>query len=60
MNDTISVSITGPAKIIGPATIPFQGGTAGFWIETTGLTGAITLRATCDRFAAVTLELAAV
>jgi beta-galactosidase len=60
LNETVSVSITGPAKIIGPATIPFQGGTAGFWIETTGLTGAITLRATCDRFAAVTLELAAV
>jgi beta-galactosidase len=60
LNETVSVSITGPAKIIGPATIPLQGGTAGLWIETTGLTGNITLQATCARFAAVTLELAAV
>ena len=60
LNETVSVSITGPAKIIGPATIPLQGGTAGLWIETTGLTGNITLQATCARFVAATLELAAV
>jgi beta-galactosidase len=60
LNETITVSISGPAKIIGPTSIPLQGGTAGFWIETTGLTGDIRLEATCARFAPVTVTLAAV
>ncbi len=60
LNEVVTISLTGPAKIVGPSTIPLQGGTAGLWIETTGLTGEIALEATCPRFGKVTLTLAAV
>jgi beta-galactosidase len=60
LNEVVTIALSGPAKIVGPSTIPLQGGTAGLWIETTGLTGEITLRASCPRFGDVTLTLAAV
>jgi beta-galactosidase len=60
LNEVVTISLTGPAKIVGPSTIPLQGGTAGLWIETTGLTGEITLEASCPRFGKVTLTLDAV
>ncbi|OWV81331.1 beta-D-galactosidase [Rhizobium sp. R634] len=60
MNDSISLKVHGPAKIVGPVNVPLQGGTSGFWLEATGLTGEITVEAVSSRFAPVTLNVTAV
>ncbi|MBP2443584.1 glycoside hydrolase family 2 protein [Rhizobium leguminosarum] len=59
MNDTISLKVHGPARIVGPANVPLQGGTAGFWLEATGMVGEITVEAVSSRFAPVTLSVTA-
>ncbi|ARM14025.1 MULTISPECIES: glycoside hydrolase family 2 protein [Rhizobium] len=59
MNDSISLKVHGPAKIVGPINVPLQGGTAGFWLEATGLVGEITVEAVSSRFAPVTLTVTA-
>jgi len=59
MNDGISLKVHGPAKIVGPTNVPLQGGTAGFWLEATGLIGEITVEAVSSRFAPVTLSVTA-
>jgi beta-galactosidase len=60
LNDVVSLTIDGPARVVGPQTIPFQGGTTGFWLESTGLPGTITVEVSSSRFAPTTLKLAAV
>ncbi|TCU22212.1 beta-galactosidase [Rhizobium azibense] len=60
LHDSVTLRVDGPAKIVGPSTIPLQGGTAGFWLEATGLTGNITVEAASSRFALVTLNVTAV
>ncbi|MFS2180348.1 glycoside hydrolase family 2 TIM barrel-domain containing protein [Rhizobium pisi] len=59
MNDVISLKVHGPAKIVGPTNVPLQGGTAGFWLEATGLIGEITVEVVSLRFAPVTLSVTA-
>ncbi|MBY3073597.1 glycoside hydrolase family 2 protein [Rhizobium laguerreae] len=59
MNDSISLKVHGPARIVGPTNVPLQGGTAGFWLEATGFTGEITVEAISSRFAPVTLGVTA-
>ncbi|WP_064694198.1 glycoside hydrolase family 2 protein [Rhizobium aegyptiacum] len=59
MNDSISLKVHGPARIVGPTNVPLQGGTSGFWLEATGLVGEITVEAVSSRFAPVTLNLTA-
>lgn len=59
MNDSISLKVHGPAKIVGPANVPLQGGTAGFWLQATGLIGEITVEAISSRFAPVTIGVTA-
>jgi beta-galactosidase len=60
LNDVVSLKVHGPGRIVGPQSIPFQGGTTGFWLESTGLPGAITVEVSSSRFAATTLQLTAV
>ncbi|KQV66307.1 glycoside hydrolase family 2 TIM barrel-domain containing protein [Rhizobium sp. Root1220] len=60
MNDNITLRVEGPAKIIGPSSVPLQGGTTGFWLEATGLVGNITVEVTSPRFAPVQLDIVAV
>lgn len=60
LNDVVSLRIDGPARVVGPQTIPFQGGTTGFWLESTGLPGTITVEVSSSRFAPTTVKLAAV
>lgn len=60
MNDAVTLHLRGPGKIIGPTTVPLQGGTAGFWLEATGLTGEITVEAVSARFAPVSVGVAAI
>lgn len=59
LNDVVTIKIDGPAKIVGPETIAFQGGTTGFWLQATGEGGAITVEASSQRFASRSLSLTA-
>jgi len=59
MNDSISLKVHGPAKIVGPANVPLQGGTSGFWLQATGLIGEITVEAISSRFGPVTISVTA-
>ncbi|WP_341486559.1 glycoside hydrolase family 2 TIM barrel-domain containing protein [Pararhizobium sp. A13] len=60
LNDVVAIKVDGPARVIGPETITFQGGTTGFWLETTGAPGSISLTASSLRFDTVKEELQAV
>ncbi|MGV1757178.1 glycoside hydrolase family 2 protein [Rhizobium sp. A22-96] len=59
LNDVVTIRVDGPAKIIGPETLPFQGGTTGFWLQATGEAGPITIEASSSRFAGQSLKLTA-
>lgn len=59
LNEMVTLHLRGPARIIGPHTISFQGGTTGFWVESTGMPGAISIEVSSPRFATQTLELKA-
>ncbi|HEX8044443.1 hypothetical protein, partial [Rhizobium sp.] len=59
LNDVATIKVAGPAKLIGPETVAFQGGTTGFWLRATGETGAITFEVSSARFASQTIELKA-
>jgi len=50
IDDVVSVDVTGPAKLLGPRLLPFKGGIVGFWIETTGELGKISVRIEARRF----------
>ncbi|WP_237153424.1 glycoside hydrolase family 2 protein [Oryzibacter oryziterrae] len=57
LDDTVSFSVTGPIKVIGPSSQVLKGGSVGLWVETTGGAGAATLTVTSPRFAATTVSL---
>ncbi len=59
LNDIVTVSIDGPARLIGPNTLTLAGGTTGFWLESTGEAGAITLQVSSERYGSQTLSLTA-
>ena len=40
-NEPLSIRVTGAARLVGPGIIPFRGGSAVFWLESTGETGAV-------------------
>ena len=60
LDDVVTVSIQGPAKVLGPSTLVLTGGTSGFWVESTGGTGAITLDLVSMRYGNQSLTLAAI
>jgi beta-galactosidase len=60
LHDAVTVAVNGPARVIGPDVLTFQGGTTGFWLESTGLPGAVTVEVSSPRFATRTLHLASV
>jgi beta-galactosidase len=60
LHDSVALHIDGPARIVGRSVVPLQGGTTGFWLEATGLTGSITVEAISSRFSPVTLHVTAV
>lgn len=59
LNEAITIKVDGPAKLIGPETVAFQGGTTGFWLQATGEVGAIRLEVASPRFASQGLRLTA-
>ena len=60
LNDAVDVTVTGPARLLGPERLVFQGGSTGFWLETTGAAGGIAVAVTSTRLGSVGLELSAV
>ncbi|MBV7518015.1 glycoside hydrolase family 2 protein [Ensifer sp. ENS12] len=60
LNDAVDVTVTGPARLLGPERLVFQGGSTGFWLETTGAAGGIAVAVTSTRLGSVRLELLAV
>ena len=59
LNEAITIKVDGPAKVLGPETVAFQGGTTGFWLQATGEAGAIKLEISSARFASQSLSLTA-
>jgi beta-galactosidase len=43
MDDVVHVQVAGAAKLLGPDLLTLKGGTTGFWLETTGAVGDISL-----------------
>ena len=59
IDDVVSVELTGPAKILGPRLLPFKGGVVGFWVETTGEKGTISVCVSARRLGKKVLTLTA-
>lgn len=57
IDDVVCVEVTGPAKLLGPRLLPFKGGIVGFWIETTGEAGKVSVRVAARRFSEQTLSI---
>jgi beta-galactosidase len=57
LDDPVTLGVEGPARILGPDVTTLRGGTAGFWIETTGGKGSIVVHADSRRFPGVTASL---
>lgn len=57
--DPVRVRTQGPVRLIGPEVVTFAGGAAGFWVESTGRSGAVTIEVGSPRFATVRLDLKA-
>ena len=59
-SEPVEIVVDGPAKRLGPGLVPLRGGATGFWLESTGGAGPITVRVTSPRLGTTTLALAAV
>jgi len=59
LNDAVDVEVQGPARLIGPARLVFQGGTIGFWLESVGSAGDVAVTVTSSRLGAAKLDLVA-
>ena len=59
MDEVVSIDVQGPAKVVGPDVLTLRGGTAGFWIETTGGAGDINISAFGQRLGIATVHVRA-
>lgn len=57
IDDFITVTIEGDAKIIGPNQLILKGGAIGFWIEAGNIPGPITINVSSNRFKTVSLSI---
>ena len=57
--EPVEIAVEGPAKRIGPALVPLRGGATGFWLESTGEAGEITVRVTSPRLGETTITMSA-
>ena len=60
LSDPVCIRVAGPSNLIGPDTLVFDGGVAGFWIESTGSEGTVDVEVSSPRFEPAHLRLAAV
>ncbi|PQA79373.1 glycoside hydrolase family 2 protein [Rhodoferax sp. TS-BS-61-7] len=59
LDDVVQVQVSGAAKLLGPDTLTLKGGVTGFWVETTGAVGDITVRVSTRRMGEQLLALRA-
>jgi beta-galactosidase len=57
--DPVEIDIAGAATLVGPRLVPLRGGATGFWLESTGTPGPITVKVTSPRFGTTTISLSA-
>jgi len=55
--EPVEIEVTGAARRLGPALVPLRGGATGFWLESTGHPGEITVNVSSPRFATTTITL---
>ena len=60
LSDPIRIRVSGAGRLIGPDTLVFDGGVAGFWIESIGSEGTVDVEVSSPRFEPTHLRLAAV
>ncbi len=53
-DEPVCLTVTGPAKLIGPTIVPMRGGLAGTYVASTGKAGSVTLR--CEMAGAPAVE----
>ena len=59
LSDPIRIRVSGAGRLIGPDTLVFDGGVAGFWIESVGSEGTVDVEVSSPRFEPTHLRLAA-
>ena len=59
LDEAIHVTVSGPARLLGPSEVVLKGGAIGFWLETTGGAGEVVVKVACHRFGETTLTLKA-
>jgi len=59
LDDVAKVTVVGAAKLLGPDVLLLKGGVSGFWVETTGSRGPITVTVATRRLGEKKLELLA-
>ncbi|MDY0745256.1 glycoside hydrolase family 2 TIM barrel-domain containing protein [Paucibacter sp. R3-3] len=59
LDDIATIEVSGAAKLLGPALLPIKGGVTGFWLETTGAAGEISVRVRTRRLGEQALTLRA-
>ena len=57
--EPVEIEVTGAGRRVGPALVPLRGGSTGFWVESTGTPGPITVRVKSPRFGTISVELLA-
>jgi beta-galactosidase len=57
--DPVTISVEGPARLLGPSTVPLRAGATGFWIETTGGAGTVKVTVGLERLGSKTLAFSA-
>ena len=52
LDEPVMIQVSGPAKLLGPSIVTLTGGTAGFWLESTGGKGDVKVDVSSPRFVA--------
>jgi beta-galactosidase len=50
IEDIVAIKVAGPARLLGPDILPFNAGRIGFWLETTGRRGTVSVTLSSGRF----------
>lgn len=57
--EPVEIEVSGAGRRLGPDLVPLRGGSTGFWLESTGQSGPITVSITSPRFGTTTIQLSA-
>lgn len=57
--EPVEIAVSGAGRLVGPKLVPLRGGSTGFWIESTGQPGAISVAVSSPMFDTTTIALRA-